>query len=96
MSRRKVIWKRSEIEIIIKNHATKTTKELATMLPGRSEKAINRKIEKLRDAGKVQHRTADTVRRAYYQRTKKKKTGGEKGSGSKGRIPIPDDYEPLE
>lgn len=93
---RRVSWKRSEIEVIINNYADKTTKELADMLPGRSEKAINRKIEKLRDANKVGHRTDETVKRAYYQREPKKKTPTRGKFRAKRKLLPSDDYEPLE
>lgn len=93
---RRISWKRSEIEIIINNYADSTTKELASMLPGRSEKAINRKIEKLRDEGRIGHRTNDTVKRAYYQREPKRKFDKSKRTSSRGKLPIFNDYEPLE
>ena len=93
----KVVWKRSEIEIIINNYADCTTKELVDMLPGRSEKAINRKIEKLRDDGKIGHRTDETVKRSYIQREAKMKSENTKRRGrSRSRLPVDDDYEPLE
>jgi len=90
MSRR-INWKRREIEIIIQNYATKTTKELSEMLPGRGEKAINRKIEVLRDEGRIGHRTEETKKRAYRQRVR-----GNIKTTKKRRFPTGDDYEPVE
>lgn len=92
MNRRSIGWKRREIVLIIDNYATKTTKELAEMLPGRSEKAINRKIEVLRDEGRIGHRTEETKKRAYRQRER----GRNKNKTKKRRLPKSDDYEPIE
>ena len=64
----RINWKRSEEEFLIESFATMTTEELHKALPSRSKKSINRKLEKLRDEGKIGHRNKDTVTRAYYQR----------------------------
>jgi hypothetical protein len=89
----KSIWKRNELEIITANFETKTTDELVEMLPGRSRKAINRKIEKLREKGKVGLRDDSTIRRAYYQRVRgKDKIGDDSG---RRRLPTDDSFESV-
>lgn len=88
----RISWKRSEIETIKANCDTKTTDELMELLPGRSRKAISRKIEKLRKDGTIGHRSKETIKRAYRQRTRgKKKTGGKAVVKA-----VHDDYEPLD
>lgn len=85
----KIIWRRSEVELIIANYGTKTTDELMKMLPGRSRKAINRKIEKLREEGRIGMRTKDTVKRAYRQRIRGSGKAEPSGIGrGRGRLPV--------
>jgi predicted transcriptional regulator len=89
----KIKWKSWERDLIVENCETMTTKELADLLPGRSEKSINRMIEKLREDGVVGHRSQRVVNRAYRQR--------ERGNGPQpvrhGRIPTDSYvYEPTE
>ncbi len=62
------VWLREEEEILIENVERCTIKELMNLLPSRSQKAINRKIEKLRDEGTVGYRRSDSRRRSFYQR----------------------------
>ena len=83
-------WRRSEEVFLIENYQTMTTKELVTALE-RSEKSINRKIEKFRDEGKIGHRSKETVRRAYNQRTRKTKAELRSSGRKKGKLPV-DDY----
>ncbi len=61
-------WLKEEEEILIENMEFCTIKELMDLLPSRSQKAINRKIEKLRDKGIVGYRRSDSKRRSFYQR----------------------------
>ncbi len=61
-------WLREETEILIENLEICTIKELMELLPSRSQKAINRKIEKLRIEGLVGYRKSDSKRRSFYQR----------------------------
>ena len=87
-------WKRSEEEFLIENYESMTTEELCLALPNRNKKSINRKIEKLREEGKVGLRNRETVKRAYYQRTRSttsnSASGGEKKTGrrKRGRLPV--------
>jgi len=62
------VWLREEEEILVENVERCTIKELMNLLPSRSQKAINRKIEKLRDEGVVGYRRSDSRRRSFYQR----------------------------
>ncbi len=62
------IWLREEEEVLIEHMETCTIKELMRLLPARSQKAINRKIEKLRDEGLVGYRRSDSRIRSFYQR----------------------------
>jgi len=93
----RINWKRSEEEFLINNYATMTTEELHNAFPTRSKKSINRKLEKLRDEGKIGHRSKDTIKRAYYQRGRgnsgdtETTTTRRRGRG-KGRLPV-EDYE---
>lgn len=61
-------WRREEINFIVENYDKMTTEELHQALPNRSKKSINRKIEQLRDEGRVGHRDSATIKRAYRQR----------------------------
>jgi len=89
-------WKRSEEEFLIENYESMTTEELCLALPNRNKKSINRKIEKLREEGKVGLRNRETVKRAYYQRTRSTTSkeagteGGTKKTGrrKRGRLPV--------
>lgn len=63
-------WTRSEEQFLIDNYESMTTEELAAALDRRTKKSINRKIEKLRLEGRIGHRSRETVKRAYYQRTR--------------------------
>lgn len=62
------IWLREEEEVLIENVERCTIKELMRLLPSRSQKAINRKIEKLREEGFVGYRRSDSRSRSFYQR----------------------------
>lgn len=62
------IWLREEEEVLIENVERCTIKELMRLLPSRSQKAINRKIEKLREEGLVGYRRSDSRIRSFYQR----------------------------
>ena len=62
------VWLREEEELLIENVERCTIRELMRLLPSRSQKAINRKIEKLRDEGTVGYRRSDSRRRSFYQR----------------------------
>jgi len=85
----KIEWRRSEIEFIIDNYETMTTEELHKHLPNRSKKSINRKIEVLRDEGKIGHRNREAVQRAYYQRGRGKNRDTETNKPrKKGKIPL--------
>jgi hypothetical protein len=66
----RISWKRSEIDFLIENYEHMTTEELYDALDNRSKKSINRKLEKLREEGKIGHRSKETIRRAYDQRGK--------------------------
>lgn len=89
----KIKWKSWEKELIVENCETMTTKELSDLLPGRSEKSINRMIEKLREGGVVGRRGRKVVNRAYRQR--ERVPGG--AVPRRGRIPIDNySYEPTE
>ena len=50
-------WTFSEIEMLKEKMELFSVAELLPLFDGRSEKAIRRKIEKLRDAGEVGYRT---------------------------------------
>lgn len=50
-------WTFSEIEIIIENAEKISVSELKKLLPDRSVKSIERKIEKLRVEGKIGYRS---------------------------------------
>ena len=80
-------WKYSEVQFIIDNYATMTTEELCESL-GRSKKSVNRKIEVLRDSGKIGHREQETVNRAYRQRTRG--SGSSKSTGRRRGLPVED------
>ncbi|MCK5017729.1 MAG: hypothetical protein KAS32_11760 [Candidatus Peribacteraceae bacterium] len=90
----RINWKRSEEELLVKNYATMTTEELHNALPNRSKKSINRKLEKLREEGKIGHRDKTTVKRAYYQRGRgnsdESGTGRKRRGRSKSRFPVED------
>lgn len=89
----RIRWKSWETELIVDNCETMTTKELADLLPGRSEKSINRMIEKLREDGVVGMRSKKVVNRAYRQRER----GNGAQSGRHRRIPVDSYvYEPTE
>lgn len=62
------VWLREEEEILVENVERCTIRELMRLLPSRSQKAINRKIEKFRDEGLVGYRRSDSRRRSFYQR----------------------------
>lgn len=63
-----------EEQILLDNY-DKTIVELEALLLEngyrRSRKSINRKLEKLRDEGKIGFRSTDTIRRSYRQRMRK-------------------------
>ena len=88
----RISWKRSEIEFLVENYETMTTEELCRELGGRSKKSINRKLEKLRDEGRIGHRNRETIKRAYYQRGRQ--TGKEDSTTPRrrrrGRLPVED------
>ena len=89
-------WKRSEEEFLIENYEKMTTEELSQSLSDRTKKSINRKLEKLRDEGRIGHRTDDTIRRAYYQRSRSGGLIGVEADNEgvkrrRGRLPV-DDY----
>ena len=85
-------WKRSEVEFLVENFDKMTTDELHNHLAGRSKKSINRKLEVLRDEGRIGHRTQETVRRAYYQRGRGPDLDDGSSSGIRrhGRISVED------
>jgi hypothetical protein len=68
----KVNWTASEEKIIIENF-DKTNEELGKLLKGRSKKAITRKLEKLKEEGKIGDRSKQTIKRAYKQRRRRTK-----------------------
>lgn len=90
----RISWKRNELQFLIDNYETMTTDELCEAL-GRNRKSVNRKIEKLREEGKIGHRSRETIRRAYNQRSSgRKRSSGNKGR--KGKLPVDDyDYEEI-
>lgn len=57
MSPKGSAWTYSEIDIIINNAETLPVTELAMLLPGRSVKSIERKIEKLRLDGRIGYKS---------------------------------------
>lgn len=61
-------WTMEEEEILIENIEHCTIKELMRLLPSRSQKSINRRIEKLREKGIVGYRRSDSRARSFYQR----------------------------
>lgn len=85
------VWKYSEVKLLIENY-NKTTEELTKLLPSRNKKSINRKLENLREEGKVGHRSTDTIKRAYLQR----KRGRGKKIDTVCRGTIADSFEPIE
>ena len=68
--RRRDSWSTEEEELLIENIESSSIKELMELLPDRTKKAINRKIEKLRAAGKIGYKKSDAVKRSFYQRGK--------------------------
>ena len=62
-------WNYSEEQILINNYASKTIKELQSLLPGRDMDSINAKIKRLKKLGKiVGGKDEAAVERAYIQR----------------------------
>lgn len=86
----KNIWRHSELKVLLENF-DKTTDELIYLLPGRSRKAINRKIEKLRDREQLGYRSERTKKRAYRQRGRSRLDKVEKEHKF-----IEDDYVPVD
>lgn len=68
----KINWTASEEKILIANF-DKTNEELSKLLKGRSKKAITRKLEKLKEEGKIGERSRQTIKRAYKQRHRRTK-----------------------
>jgi biotin operon repressor len=65
---RKNVWKKIEEKILIEKYATHTIKELVELI-GRTDEAINNKIKRLKQEGKIKsEKDPDTVKRAYLQR----------------------------
>jgi len=68
-----------EDEFLTVNAENKTAKQLydlhqaareGTLWPERSGKSLARRVERLREEGKIGKRTEDTRRKAYYERTR--------------------------
>jgi RNA processing factor Prp31 len=91
----KITWLNSEVQLIIDNY-DKTTDELLNLLDGhRSKKSIARKIEKLREEGKLGERSKQTIKRAYRQR--KRRTKAEMDEYRKqAPVLVDEDYQPVE
>ena len=66
-------WEDFEDEVLAENYAAMTTKELFALLPHRSKKGIERRIEALRKMGKIAYRDEETVDRAYRNRKRELK-----------------------
>lgn len=69
-----------EDDFVISNCENKTAKELyelhcsirhEMLWPERTLKSIARRVERLRDADRVDTRTSETRRKAYYERSKR-------------------------
>ena len=70
----------SEDDLLESNAETKTAKEIHElheelredmMWPKRSQKSLARRIERLREEGKIGRRTEEARRKAYYERLNK-------------------------
>jgi len=76
---------------LIENYETKTTDELMELIPNKTRKAINRKVEELRAEGTIGYRDSRTVKRAYRQRGKSGRPTKDNGGG----LSSPLDYEEV-
>jgi hypothetical protein len=85
----------SEERILIDNF-DKTNEELSKLLNGRSKKAITRKLEKLREEGKIGDRSRQTIKRAYKQRHRRTKAEIMSDLEKQKSKRIDPDYEPLD
>ncbi len=65
-------WTPEEDAILIKNIKKLTTNEFCELIPTRSKKSIERRIEYLRDLNIIGYRSEATRKRAYLGRRKKK------------------------
>lgn len=90
----KVSWTSSEEKILIENF-DKTNDELSALLKGRSKKAITRKLEKLREEGKIGDRSRQTIKRAYKQRHRRTKAEI-LADLDKQKKQVDTDYEPVD
>ena len=61
-------WSVAEIIKLKQLVESNTTEELMKHFPGRSKKAIERKIEKLRQNGQLGYRNLDTIKKSYTNR----------------------------
>jgi hypothetical protein len=91
---KKITWLNTEVQLLIDNF-DKTTEELSDMLGGRSKKAIARKIEKLREEGKIGERSKNTIKRAYKQRKRRTKAEMMEDRKRSNQVII-GDYQPFD
>jgi len=52
----KIRWTTEELEIIEENHDKMSMDELVELLPGRSKKSVQRKVEKMQLAGELDYK----------------------------------------
>lgn len=91
----KTTWTMSEERILIDNF-DKTNEELSKLLNGRSKKAITRKLEKLREEGKIGDRSRQTIKRAYKQRHRRTKAEILADMEKQKKARVDPDYEPVD
>lgn len=51
----KIRWTTEELDIIVENHAKMSMDELVELLPGRSKKSVQRKVEKMQLKGELDY-----------------------------------------
>jgi len=69
MAKRRQSWTQSETKALIENY-DKPIQELVEMFPRHSKASIERKMTRLRQAGKIGFKSKETVKEAYKLRHK--------------------------
>lgn len=70
MARRRQTWTQSEISSLIENY-DKPIQELVELFPRHSKPSIERKMTRLRQSGKIGHKSKETIQEAYRLRHNK-------------------------